>query len=54
VVLLLAFTAAIAVSLARGRAPDCNCFGRLSAGAVGRKTLLRNASWPAAAVPRSI
>jgi uncharacterized membrane protein YphA (DoxX/SURF4 family) len=42
VVLLAGFTAVIAMSLARGRAPDCNCFGRLSLGPVGRTTLLRN------------
>jgi uncharacterized membrane protein YphA (DoxX/SURF4 family)/thiol-disulfide isomerase/thioredoxin len=40
--LLLAFTAVVARSLARGRAPDCNCFGRLSSGPVGRDTLVRN------------
>ncbi|HEU4421785.1 MAG TPA: MauE/DoxX family redox-associated membrane protein [Pilimelia sp.] len=50
VVMLLAFTAVIAVSLARGRAPDCNCFGRLSASTVGRKSILRNALFAAAAV----
>jgi peroxiredoxin len=27
--LLLVFAAAIAINLSRGRAPDCNCFGRL-------------------------
>jgi len=27
--LLLVFAAGIAVNLARGRAPDCNCFGQL-------------------------
>jgi hypothetical protein len=40
---LLVFTAAIAVTLARGAAPDCNCFGGLSRTAVGRGTLVRNA-----------
>ena len=40
---LLVFTAAIAVTLARGAAPDCNCFGGLSRTAVGRGTLVRDA-----------
>src|SRR5439155_10878443 len=40
--LLAAFMAVIGRSLARGQAPDCKCFGRLSAGQVGRKTLVRN------------
>ena len=40
---LLVFTAAIAVTLARGAAPDCNCFGGLGRTAVGRGTLVRNA-----------
>ena len=42
VALLVAFIGLIARSLARGDTPDCNCFGRLSAAAVGRKTLVRN------------
>jgi thiol-disulfide isomerase/thioredoxin/uncharacterized membrane protein YphA (DoxX/SURF4 family) len=42
--LLLAFTAAIARSLARGERPDCRCFGQLRAVPVGWPTLLRNAS----------
>jgi peroxiredoxin/uncharacterized membrane protein YphA (DoxX/SURF4 family) len=41
-VLLLLFTAAISVSLARGRAPDCHCFGQLHAKPVGWTTLVRN------------
>ena len=40
--LLALFTAAIAVSLARGRTPDCHCFGQVSAGPIGWPTLLRN------------
>lgn len=40
--LLTAFSAAIAFNLARGRRPDCNCFGRLGGGPIGRRTLLRN------------
>lgn len=41
-VLLAAFTAAIAINLLRGRAPDCHCFGQLTAGPIGRGTLVRN------------
>ena len=40
---LLVFTAAIAATLARGAAPDCNCFGGLTRTTVGRGTLVRNA-----------
>ena len=36
------FSAAIAVSLARGRTPDCNCFGDLHARPASRRTLVRN------------
>jgi peroxiredoxin len=41
--LLLVFITAIAVNLARGRKPDCRCFGQLSAGPIGWSTLARNA-----------
>ena len=40
---LLVFTAVIAATLARGTAPDCNCFGGLTRTTVGRATLVRNA-----------
>ena len=40
--LLLAFSSATALNLARGRRPDCHCFGRLSAGPVGWSTVARN------------
>ncbi len=40
--LLVAFTAAIATHLARGHAPHCHCFGQLSSGPVGWSTLARN------------
>lgn len=40
--LLLAFTAVIARSLARGERPDCRCFGQLHTAPVGWSTLLRN------------
>lgn len=41
-VLLLAFVAGIAVNMARGRAPDCHCFGQLHSEPVGWATLGRN------------
>ena len=40
--LLALFSAAIAVSLARGRAPDCHCFGQLHSAPASSKTLARN------------
>jgi len=49
VVLLVAFMLAIAVSLARGTAPDCHCFGQLHSAPAGTSTLIRNAGLAAAA-----
>src|SRR5918994_808145 len=40
--LLLLFVLGIAVNLARGRKPDCHCFGQLHSAPAGWKTLLRN------------
>ena len=40
--LLSVFSVAIIVNLARGRRPDCNCFGRLTTGPIGAATLVRN------------
>jgi hypothetical protein len=40
--LLGAFCVAIAANLARGRAPECNCFGQLHSAPVGRAALARN------------
>lgn len=40
--LLLAFSAGIAASIARGEAPDCHCFGQLHSEPAGPKTLGRN------------
>lgn len=40
--LLLLFTAAIALNLARGRSPDCHCFGQLHSAAASWRTLARN------------
>lgn len=42
-VLLVLFTTAIAINLAKGRTPACHCFGELGDGAVSRRTLMRNA-----------
>jgi len=40
--LLVVFIAAIGVSLARGRRPDCHCFGQLSSSPVSGMTVARN------------
>jgi thiol-disulfide isomerase/thioredoxin len=47
--LLVLFSAAIAVSLARGRTPDCHCFGQLHSSPAGGMTLARNAALAAVA-----
>src|ERR671931_2293813 len=41
--LLLLFVAGIGLNLARGRKPDCHCFGQLHSEPVGASTLIRNA-----------
>jgi peroxiredoxin/uncharacterized membrane protein YphA (DoxX/SURF4 family) len=48
--LLAMFTLAIAVNLARGRKPDCHCFGQVASGPIGWGTLVRNAVLGAIAV----
>ena len=48
--LLAVFSIAIAVSLARGRAPDCHCFGQLHSEPASWKTLVRNGVLAAVAV----
>jgi peroxiredoxin len=40
--LLLLFVAGIGINLARGRKPDCHCFGQLHSSPAGWKTLARN------------
>ncbi len=40
--LLIFFAAVIAVTLIRGRSPDCHCFGQLHSEPAGWRTLLRN------------
>ncbi len=41
-VLMLAFSGAIARSIARGEAPDCHCFGAIHSEPAGPRTLIRN------------
>ncbi|MBV8160758.1 MAG: DoxX family membrane protein, partial [Acidimicrobiia bacterium] len=43
IALLGLFIVAIAVSLARGRRPDCHCFGGVRSETVSARTLVRNA-----------
>jgi uncharacterized membrane protein YphA (DoxX/SURF4 family) len=43
-VLLGAFSVAVAVNLARGRTPDCHCFGQMHSRPIGAGTLARNAA----------
>jgi peroxiredoxin len=40
--LLLLFEVGISINLARGRKPDCHCFGQLHSAPAGWKTLMRN------------
>ena len=47
--LLLAFVAGISYNLARGRKPDCHCFGQLHSAPAGWTTLLRNGALAAVA-----
>jgi uncharacterized membrane protein YphA (DoxX/SURF4 family) len=48
--LLSIFMVGIAMMLAKGKAPDCHCFGQLSSSPVSRWTLARNAGLLALAV----
>lgn len=41
--LLIVFVIGIGINLARGRRPDCNCFGQLHSAPIGWPTLARNA-----------
>ena len=47
--LLLLFVAGIGVNLARGRKPECHCFGQLHSAPAGWKTLARNGALTAVA-----
>src|SRR3712207_6801747 len=40
--LLVLFVVGISINLARGRKPDCHCFGQLHSAPAGWKTLARN------------
>ncbi len=40
--LLIAFIAGIVYNMAKGRAPDCHCFGQIHSEPVGTSTLVRN------------
>lgn len=42
IVLLLLFIGGIAVNLARGRTPDCHCFGQIHSEPIGWPTFVRN------------
>ncbi len=41
-ILLLSFVGGIVWQMAKGRAPDCHCFGQIHSEPVGAKTLIRN------------
>jgi len=47
--LLAAFSATVAITLARGRHPDCYCFGQFTASPIGWRTLARNVALAAVA-----
>src|SRR5829696_7138910 len=47
--LLLLFVVGISINLARGRKPDCHCFGQLYSAPAGWKTLARNGALAAVA-----
>ena len=44
--LLLVFVAGISVNLARGRRPDCHCFGQLHSAPAGGPRSCATACWP--------
>jgi hypothetical protein len=50
ILLFATFTAAVATALARGRTPDCNCFGALRSAPIGPWTLVRNVTLTALGV----
>lgn len=47
--LLALFSVAIAINLARGRRPDCHCFGQVHSEPIGARSLLRNGALAVAA-----
>lgn len=48
--LLALFMAGVAAAMARGEAPDCNCFGQIGSAPAGKGTLIRNAVIAAVAI----
>jgi hypothetical protein len=48
--LLIGFSMAVVVNLARGRSPDCHCFGQLSSSPIGWPTVARNGFFATLAV----
>lgn len=48
--LLALFMAGVAAAMARGEAPDCNCFGQIGSAPAGKGTLIRNAALAAVAI----
>lgn len=48
--LLVLFMGGIVAAMARGEAPDCNCFGQIGSAPAGRETLLRNTALVALAL----
>ncbi len=49
-VLLATFTIAIAINLARGRRPECHCFGQIHSEPIGSGALIRNGAIAAIAI----
>jgi uncharacterized membrane protein YphA (DoxX/SURF4 family) len=49
-VLLAIFSIAIAINLARGRRPECHCFGQIHSEQIGPGALIRNAAIAAVAI----
>ena len=47
--LLLLFVAGISINLARGKKPECHCFGQLHSAPAGWRTLARNGALAAIA-----
>ena len=47
--ILVVFSAVLVFNLARGRTPDCNCFGQIHAAPIGWSTVIRNGALAAVA-----
>lgn len=48
--LLALFMVGVAAAMARGEAPDCNCFGQIGSAPAGKGTLIRNGALTAVAI----